>query len=274
MIKMIASDLDGTLLNGKKEFPPRFDEIVNQLSDRGIMFVAASGRGKKSLKQILGDISVPMVADNGATAYNSLGDRIYTAGFSFEKAKVILDAANQIPYMTPTIITPEDVYLNEDTLQEVKDFMISYFRGLITIVPDIREIFEKEPVVKISINTGPDGSNEDAGLALIRTVSDYFGATLSGDGWLDVQRADVNKGKSLLAMADHYGITGDEIMVFGDYLNDLEFLQTTVNSYAMKNAHPKIKEICSHITEYTNEEYGVIKELIRLFGIEWELKDL
>ena len=270
MIKMIASDLDGTLLNGKKEFPPHFNGIVKQLSDRGILFVAASGRGKKSLKQILGDVSVPMVADNGATAYNVQGDRIFTGDFSYEKAKLILDVADQVPYMTPTIISAEDVYLNEDTSDEVKDFMVSYFRGMITIVPDIRKIFEREPVVKMSINTGPDGSNEDQGLALMKTVSDYFGATLSGDGWLDVQRGDVNKGKSLLAMADHYGITADEIMVFGDYLNDLEFLQTTVNSYAMKNAHPKIKEICNHITEYSNEDFGVIRELISLFGLEWE----
>ena len=266
---MIASDLDGTLLNGKKEFPPHFDEIVNQLADKGILFVAASGRGKKSLKQILGDICVPMVADNGATAYDVRGERIFTGDFSYEKAKHILDVADQVPYMTPVIISPEDVYLNEDTPDRVKDFMISYFRGMITIVPDIRKIFELEPVVKISINTGPDGSNEDEGLALMRSKTDYFGSTLSGDGWLDVQRGDVNKGKSLLAMADHYGITADEIMVFGDYLNDLEFLQTTVNSYAMKNAHPKIKEVCSHITSYTNEDYGVIKELIRLFGLEW-----
>ena len=271
---MIASDLDGTLLNAKKELPPHFEEIVKQLSDRGILFVVASGRGRKSLQQILHGISVPMVADNGATVYNSQGDRIFTGNFSYENAREILNVARQVPYMTPAIISAEDVYVNEDIPDEVKDFMVAYFRGMLTFVPDIREIFEKEPVVKISINTGPDGSNEDDGLALMRTVSDYFGTTLSGDGWLDVQRGDINKGKSLLSMADHYGITADEIMVFGDYLNDLEFLQTTVNSYAMKNAHPKIKEICTHITAYTNEDYGVIRELIRLFGLTWDAETI
>ena len=271
MIKMIASDLDGTLLNAKKEFPPHFEDVVRQLNDKGITFVAASGRGKRSLKQILGDLSVAMVGDNGATAYNVQGDRVYTGEFSYEKARPVLELAGQIPYMTPTIVSAEDVYLNEDTPEEVKNFMLSYFRGMITIVPDILQIFEKEPVVKISINTGPDGSNENEGMALMKKTSDYFGVTLSGDGWMDVQRADVNKGKSLLAMADQAGIAPDEIMVFGDYLNDYEFIQASPNSYAMKNAHPKIKEAAGHITRYSNEEYGVIRELERLFGIRYEV---
>ncbi len=60
-------------------------------------------------------------------------------------------------------------------------------------------------------------------------------------------------------------------MVFGDYLNDYEFLLSSPNSYAMKNAHPKIKEICAHITEYTNEDYGVIRELMKLFGLRYDL---
>ena len=270
MIKMVASDLDGTLLNNKKEFPPHFDDVVRQLEDKGIVFVAASGRGGKSLKQILGDMPVAMVADNGATAYNTRGERIIAEEFTYEKARIILDTAAGIPYMTPAVISAEDVYVQDDSSDAVKDFMVSYFRGLVTFVPDIVRIFEKEAVVKMSINTGPDGSNEDEGLALIRQLSDYFGYTLSGDGWVDVQRSDVNKGKTVLTMGEHYGISPDEIMVFGDYLNDYEFMQATPNSYAMKNAHPRIKEISRYITEYTNEEYGVIRELMKLFDIRYD----
>lgn len=270
MIKMVASDLDGTLLNSKKEFPPNFDNVVKQLKDRGVLFVAASGRGRKSLKQIFGDMPIAMVADNGATAYNIWGERICTEEFSYEKARVILEMADRTPYMTPAIISTEDVYLSKDTPGEVKDFMTSYFRGIITIVPDILQIFEKEAVIKISINTGPDGSREDEGLALLEGVSDYFGATLSGDGWVDIQRFDVNKGKSVLNMGEYYGIAPDEIMVFGDYLNDYEFMQASPNSYAMKNAHPKIKDISRYITEYTNEEYGVIRELMNHFDIKYD----
>ena len=270
MIKMIASDLDGTLLNSRKEFPPHFEQIVSQLDDLGITFIAASGRGVRSLKQILGDLPVALVADNGATAYNTQGERIYTGEFTFEKARIILDIADQVPYMIPTIVSAQDVYMQEDAPEEARNFMQAYFRGMITIVPDVLSVFDKEPVVKISINTGPDGSNEDEGLSIMRQASDYFGATLSGDGWLDVMRADINKGKTLLHMGESYGIGPDEIMVFGDYLNDYEFLLSTPNSYAMKNAHPKIKEICAHITEYTNEEYGVIRELMKKFGIKYK----
>ncbi|MBR0410181.1 MAG: HAD hydrolase family protein, partial [Eubacterium sp.] len=56
----------------------------------------------------------------------------------------------------------------------------------------------------------------------------------------------------------------------GDYLNDYEFMQASPNSYAMKNAHPKIKDISRYITEYTNEEYGVIRELMNHFDIIYD----
>jgi len=267
MIKMIASDLDGTLLNSKKEMPTDFGRVVEKLADRGIRFVAASGRGRKSLKQIFGDIPVAMVSDNGATAYNTKGERIFTGEFDFEEARTVLNTAWRVPYMTPVLISTEDVYLQEDTPQEVKDFMTFYFRNMITIVPDVMKVFDREPVIKISINTGPDGAHEDEGLDLIGKVTDYIGATLSGDGWLDVQKYDVNKGASLLAMGDYYGIRKEEILAFGDYLNDYEFLKAVPESYAMKNAHPKIKEICRYVTRYTNDENGVVREIDRLFDL-------
>jgi hypothetical protein len=65
-------------------------------------------------------------------------------------------------------------------------------------------------------------------------------------------------------LQSHLGIAANHTLVFGDYLNDLEMLSTAQYSYAMKNAHPEVINKASFITEYTNDEAGVIKKVEEL----------
>ena len=90
--------------------------------------------------------------------------------------------------------------------------------------------------------------------------------TLSGGGWIDVTDIGATKGIAYEKLCEYLEIDRNETMMFGDYLNDYEMLKRCPDSWCMKNGHPEVKKICAHITEYTNDEDGVAKELERGFS--------
>ena len=105
-------------------------------------------------------------------------------------------------------------------------------------------------------------------MKLMQQFADEFSLVLSGDGWVDLTGKGISKGYGLERVCRHYGITMEETIVFGDYLNDLDMLRLTPNSYAMANAHQEVKKACMNVTRFTNNEDGVVRELADIFGLE------
>ena len=85
-------------------------------------------------------------------------------------------------------------------------------------------------------------------------------AVLAGPEWIDIVNKDANKGAAVKKIADLKGIKQDEILAFGDYLNDLTMLEAAGTSYAMVNGHPDLKKIADHIAPSNNDE-GVMQIL-------------
>ena len=79
---------------------------------------------------------------------------------------------------------------------------------------------------------------------------------------MDVMNSGVNKGAALRTIQEKLGISREETMSFGDYLNDYELLLEAKESYAMANAHDKLKEIAAHIAP-SNREQGVMRVIRR-----------
>ena len=76
----------------------------------------------------------------------------------------------------------------------------------------------------------------------------------------------VNKGEAIKIIQENYNISFDETMAFGDYLNDFEMMQNCKYSYAMENAHPKLKEICNYRAK-SNDEDGVVDAIKKHFEL-------
>ena len=91
-------------------------------------------------------------------------------------------------------------------------------------------------------------------------IPESIAPVLSGDSWIDVANRSVSKGSAIEAILENLHIKKEEAMAFGDYLNDYELLLSCGESYAMENAHPKLKKIAKHITA-SNDEDGVMKVL-------------
>ncbi|MDY6047300.1 MAG: HAD family hydrolase [Anaerobutyricum sp.] len=267
MIQFIACDMDGTLLNDKKELSDKSRNYIEQLTKKGIRFALASGRSREGICGYFQGLSCAMVTDNGARAYTEEGQALFCDGIAYEDTIKVMKYIDDIEYMHYFVVGDQYVYVRKSEPEQFLTEAQYYFYPPIIATDNWEEVFSSDQIIKFAINTGWDGSNEEKGLRLIKSLpcSENYSMVLSGDGWVELMKAGVSKGNALRRLCGYYGISMDEIMVFGDYLNDLNMLEITPNSYAMINGHEKVKKFCNHVTEYTNNEDGVIRELEKFF---------
>ena len=268
MIRLVASDMDGTLLNSQKETGRGLKGVIRTLRNRGVLFAAASGRSRGSILSYFDDMPVTVIANNGGAVYLEDGTLLFTGEFPYEKARPVMEAARSASYMHLVLIGVKDTYVQMDEPEEHKIFADFYFNKKVRFVPSLEQVFLTDQIVKISISTGANRQNENRGMKFMQQFADTFSLVPSGDGWVDLTRKGISKGYGLEQVCRHYEIAMEETIVFGDYLNDLDMLRLTPNSYAMANAHPKVKKACMNVTRFTNNEDGVVRELTNIFGLE------
>ena len=85
---------------------------------------------------------------------------------------------------------------------------------------------------------------------------------------MDITSRTANKGHAIGQLQDNFGITPDQTMVFGDYLNDLEMMDAATYSFAMDNAHPLLRERARYVAP-PNSENGVIRTISAVLGLSW-----
>ncbi len=238
MIKLIASDLDGTLLqNGAQQLTEEAKQIISAIQKTGILFVAASGRQYPNLYRLFGELSQDMlfICENGA----------YTVRNGQEFDSIPMDRKRGIA-LIEDICTRENCEVllsgkNTSYLQPKTEkylyHMCSVVKNNVQIVPDITKV--EEPFLKISVCCFD-------GIALFEEYfqsrwSSQFQAVVSDRLWMDFTAFGVNKGHALEKIQKAFKITKEETMVFGDNYNDIEMFAQAVYSYVMENAVEKVK---------------------------------
>ena len=261
MIRLIAFDLDGTLLNTAKEYPAGFPEFVAAHPE--IMFVLASGRQYYTLKEQFDKVCPGFVyiAENGAAVFR--GDElIYEDTMSPEDAVKALDTAKCIKGAWPYILCGlKSAYVNPADEFAMNEGVKYYAR--LRVEDDLYPFAESDRICKLALFF----REKDAQRAYdeLPDMGDGISGILSGDRWIDIGNRSVGKGNAIRAIREHYGISADECMCFGDYLNDMTLFSECTESYAMANAHEDLKKAAKYVTEYSNDEDGVMKKLLQLF---------
>lgn len=100
----------------------------------------------------------------------------------------------------------------------------------------------------------------------MKPFEDKLQVLLSGPEWVDLINHNVSKGATLELLCQKYGIKKEERLSFGDYLNDIEMMKVCKYSFAMKNAHPKLKETAAYIAD-SNDQDGVAKAIEKHFEV-------
>lgn len=258
MIKLIASDLDGTLLqNGAQSLPEHVIPLIERLSaEHGILFVAASGRQYPNLVRLFGSASKHMafICENGSLVFYQ--DKLI-ASHSMDPS-VALTISHDIlslPGCELQISGEKTCYLIPKD-QRFVDRMVNHVKNDIKLLATPEE--HPEPYYKISVFE-ESGIATGHGPELLSRHKDKAQCTISGKAWLDCVAMGVNKGQALSELISTLGITPEECVAFGDNYNDLEMLDLVKYGYVMDNA---IDEIKSKYNYHCSDVVTAIKELL------------
>ncbi|MCH4551771.1 MULTISPECIES: Cof-type HAD-IIB family hydrolase [Aestuariibaculum] len=259
-VKLVVSDMDGTLLNPENQVSNRFFNQFNELKKQNIHFVAASGRQYQSildkLNLIKDDISI--IAENGGIMkYNS--EEHILLQLTPEDIETSVSLLRQVDGANIVLCGRKAAYIetsNPDFISKFEAYYAEY-----RIVEDLTQVTDD---VFLKIAVYHNESSEHYILPQAEALSSKLQVIVSGQNWLDISHIEANKAYALKILQQQLGITEEETMVFGDYNNDLQMLGLAYFSYAMQNAHNDVKKIARFQTKSNSEEgvEAIIDELL------------
>lgn len=257
-IKMVVTDMDGTLLNNNHQVSSRFFEIFKELKKRNILFVAASGRQYHSIIDKLETIKedIIVIAENGGFAIQN-GKEIVSTPLPQKTKNEVLAILNKTKNTHPVLCAKDNAYLLGDSpefINKLKEFYTEY-----KILDNLTD-FEGE-ILKIAIYHFE--SSEKYIYPAVSHLENDLKVKISGTNWVDISSENANKGYALEKVLRLNDIKPEELIVFGDYNNDLEMLALTENSFAMKNAHFNVLKAANYTTT-SNDDFGVERILEKL----------
>lgn len=254
-IKLIATDMDGTLLNNAKELPADFIPWVRKHEEYKI--VVASGRQYYTLLRDFEEIKdrIIFISDNGGYAVYR-GEVIYEDLMSREDTVDLINAMDTLKGCSSIVCGVDSAYMRP-TGDEAEDQGHMYY-AKIRFENDLFKASANDPVIKCALFI-PEFKAEEV-YNNFPKIPDTLLPVLSGDSWIDIANRTVNKGAAILAIQKRFNISPDECIAFGDYPNDIEMLKACTHSYCMANGHEDVRKIAKYNAP-SNEEQGVMRIL-------------
>lgn len=293
MIKLIASDMDGTLLNHNHKIPKENVDLINYAKNQGIEFVVATGRAYYEALPALNEenINCDVISFNGGIVYDKKGNiisitpmipkdlyytieilksfdisyQLYTKNTIYTKS-IETDINAYIDLIRSNGYDPDVEHLRAEAQQKLDV-------GYITEVENI-ELYlnEKEnPPIKIIAISNDISKLENAAKLLSENTS--ISVTSSGANNIEIMHKNATKGEALKEIAKIYGINLENAVAIGDNLNDQAMLDIVGYSVAMKNGNTILKEQAKYVTEKTNSEGGVADTIFKLIEENNEIKE-
>lgn len=255
-IRLVATDMDGTLLNSKHEIHESFFPVFRKLKNHGIIFVAASGRQYFNLAKTLDAVKdeVIFAAENGSYVVFK-GEEIHIQAIDPEITRELILISREIKNTYPIICGKKKAYVENDDEKFINHLKLYFERY--EVVNDLLEITDDQ---FLKFTLCDLAGSEVNSYPHYRKYEEDLQVKVSGPIWLDISHKKANKGRAMEVLQEKFKITSEQTMVFGDYLNDLEMLEKAHYSYAMANAHPDIKKIARFIAK-SNDENGVVEVL-------------
>lgn len=261
MIKLVVSDLDGTLLLPGGILPDETFELIEKLHDKGIIFAPASGRQLPNLKKLFAPVldKIAIIAENGGLAYFD-GQVIFSYPTPAKDALYALDIIDKVEGIYPLLSCEKCAYYVSDFPPFVEKVQASY--SSCAKAQTYEEVLNRNTLLKISVWDTEMPCAEHGGKILPPLIKGLR-TMVSGRDWLDVSVSTANKGEALKALQSRLGIIKEECMGFGDHMNDLELLQNCGEAYVTANAFAGLK---SYIPDEvpSNADMGVIQKIKEL----------
>lgn len=260
-IRLAATDLDATLLDGKSQLPPDFAQTVHALAELGIYFAAASGRPIYTLEEMFDSLrdDIIFVGDNGG-AICWKGESLYLSEMDTADWHTLAGQAQRAGHVS-VLCGLETAYVERQFRQYDKVFKQFYTK--VEYVPHLEDVTAR--VDKFTIYF-PKGDSQKGYDELYGPVwGRRFSVAVAGKDWVDIMNPGVHKGAALLHLGERLGILPDSMMAFGDTFNDAEMLKAANYGFLMENGSPALRAEVPFLAP-PNSEYGVMQILHRVLA--------
>ena len=261
VIKLIMSDIDGTILDQNHQLDSHLLELMPLLKQSEIPFVLASARSPLGIAPIskeLGITDFPIASYNGALI--STGDKILSQHTINKKELLLLHdfLTKEFPTVSINVYSGKDWYVNTlDKWVEIEAQITGESPKVTSLADFLQE--EKNLIHKLLLidNAATIQKLKETLATIDFPQTDFY---LSKDNYLEVTHNQVSKKQALLELANYYQLSLTEIMSIGDNYNDIPMIETAGLGVAMGNAPTDVKVCANKVTD-SNDQNGVSKAI-------------
>lgn len=271
-IKLIALDLDGTLLNSDKALTPRNRAALESASGAGIWIVPATGRFYKGMPAVIRDLPFVryVITINGAQVFDAqTGESIYSAEIPTDEAVAFYEYLDTLPVIYDCYVDGWG-YITASMQEKAAEYIsnihsLQMVRGLRSPVPELKAYLREggHRPQKMQVFTKNDVPYRDELLQTLAEKFPRFAVSASLPNNIEINSHDADKGRALLTLAAKLGLSRAQTMAFGDGLNDLTMIEAAGTGVAMANGHTRVKAEADVLAEDCDAD-GVAKVIEQL----------
>lgn len=263
-IRLLALDLDGTLLNDSKKVSPQTIDGLACLAERDVRIVIASARPPRSVRHIYADLKLDtlQINYNGALIWDEPGGRaVFHRPLAGKLVRAIIEMSRDLFEEVLVSCEVMDRWYTDRVEEKHTTETGRLFRP--DVVAPLEEFFEID-TTKLLLSADPNIiSRLEA--ELLENFGDRVTILQTDEHLLQIAHPNVGKAQALQRVAGHYGVPMNQVMAIGDALNDVGMLQLAGVAVAMDNAHSAVKAVADWVAP-SNNDHGVHAALVR-FGL-------
>ncbi|HEX2957111.1 MAG TPA: Cof-type HAD-IIB family hydrolase [Chitinispirillaceae bacterium] len=263
--RLFAFDLDGTLLNSKKELSQANITALREMSERGAVVAFASGRLGSSMLQYVPALGfeIAMLTLNGAAVFadSQMHCRIFHSPLDSKFSDYLINYHRNKPFALNYYINDNLYSIDNEHTRQWTGLYYQQTRTQYHMLSTFDSMKSRSPSKIIFVGDPRDLDYQEHYFRQLWGENVYICRTW--DYYLEFLDLNANKGSGLEALASAYRIDLNDVIAFGDATNDIPMLQKAGLGIAMKNAHPDVCSAAYKVSEWSNDEDAIAKE--------WEL---
>lgn len=275
MYKILALDIDGTLLNTKKEITPAVGRAIEGLQERGIPVLIASGRPAQGIRHVADALHMKekggyILSFNGGKIIDCTTEEVvYSNPVSSLYYREVIDYANTLD---ASILTYDGDYI----ITEKPDNKYVQVESNVVKMPvkKVDNLYETILEDKVDVDKFLIVGEPEYMMSKVKAMAEHFKGRLnvfqSEPFFIEVVPLGIDKATSLKVLLDRLGMTRDELVACGDGRNDVTMVEYAGMGVAMENACDEVKAVADYVTASCDED-GVAVAVERFFGDEGEL---
>lgn len=268
-IRLIASDMDATLLDAHSQLPPDFEPAIRALAEQGILFAAASGRPLYTLETMFPDLldEIILIGDNGGAA-RWKGRDLFVSEMPAAGWRHLARETKQAGDVG-LLCGLQAAYAEKR--DEKYDAVFKNFYTRVEYVDDLTAVEAAADKFTVYLPKGDSQDAFDKTYGAFHTGSGgEFSVAVAGQNWVDVMNPGVHKGAALAKVGKLLGIPAESMMAFGDTYNDAEMLTTAKYGFLMENGSEPLRAKVPFLAP-SHREYGVMQILKKVLEQDGEV---